>query len=408
MTSFLQWIDDKTNGEWWIYTKRLSANDTGLTGGNGVGIYVPQTVAAAALPSISLPASKNPSCRLKAQVTSHGFPQQEIRGIYYNNKYFPEDKANKRNEHRLTRWNTDVKKNPVQDPANTGALALLAFHVPKPGVDSEFVDVWICKNLEEEEFVENQIGEVIPGSWLFDQGDRLFAGFTHIPEAAPSRISILPGWADLFPSGEEIIAHLSTAMQFKKTTPDKLIIRRRDEEYRLFRQIEEHHILNQVRKGFESVDEFMRMANSVSNRRKSRSGKSLEIHLEHMFRQFGVSAFSTQCRTEGNKRPDFIFPSCSAYHDVNYPAEGLRMLAVKTTCKDRWRQILNEANRVEKIHLFTLQEGVSPQQFAEMSSENVTLVVPKPLHRKYPPQLRNKLMTLEGFIEETKHLHSSI
>lgn len=42
------------------------------------------------------------------------------------------------------------------------------------------------------------------------------------------------------------------------------------------------------------------------------------------------------------------------------------MLAVKTTCKDRWRQILNEADKIHQVHLFTLQEGVSLAQYREM------------------------------------------
>ncbi|WP_367237716.1 type II restriction endonuclease [Pseudomonas sp. Rh2] len=249
---------------------------------------------------------------------------------------------------------------------------------------------------------------MIPGKWLLGRGDRLFAGFAYRPDAEPSSVRVPLGWVDVFPSGEEIIAYLPEVFRFLKTTPDDLIIERRDSEYKLFRQIEELHILHQVRKGFDSVDEFMQVANSVSNRRKSRSGKSLEIHLEHLFQQFGLEAFSTQCKTEGNKRPDFIFPSCTAYHDQGFPEEKLRMLAVKTTCKDRWRQILNEANRIENIHLFTLQEGVSPQQFTEMTTEKVTLVVPEPLHKKYPPEVRDKLLSLNGFIEETRGLGRNI
>lgn len=57
------------------------------------------------------------------------------------------------------------------------------------------------------------------------------------------------------------------------------------------------------------------------------------------------------------------------------------MLAVKTTCKDRWRQVLNEADKINNIHLFTLQEGVSLTQFREMQSAGVKLVVPLPLHK---------------------------
>ncbi len=344
----------------------------------------------------------NPDCSLTAQVSSHGFPEQTLRGIYYNNRHF--DGPGSRNEHRLTRWNTDVKNSPAQDPENTGALAIFAFHVPHLGRDSEFLDIWICKGLEEEEFVENKIGEVIPGSSLFDRGDRLFAGFASSPDKEPSSVPIPQGWEDNFPSGEEIISYLLAMFRTEKTTPDELILERRDNEYKLFRQIEEFHILHQVQKGFVSVEEFMQMANSVSNRRKSRSGKSLEIHLEHLFRQFGLVAFNTQCKTEGNKRPDFIFPSCADYHDPAFPDQNLRMLAVKTTCKDRWRQVLNEANRVGRIHLFTLQEGVSPHQFAEMTTENVKLVVPKPLHAKYPELVRDKLMTLNDFILETKSI----
>uniref|UniRef100_UPI00202FE96B type II restriction endonuclease n=2 Tax=Enterobacterales TaxID=91347 RepID=UPI00202FE96B len=82
-------------------------------------------------------------------------------------------------------------------------------------------------------------------------------------------------------------------------------------------------------------------------------------HLEKIFVSNGLLKFTTQSVTEGKKKPDFLFPSGVEYHNPAYPAEKLRMLAVKTTCKDRWRQALSEADRIDKIHLFTLQEGVS-------------------------------------------------
>lgn len=400
MKNLLQWIDGKNQDSWWIFIKRLSANDTGLTGGNGVGIYVPKPVIGITLPSIFGTFSLNPDCHLKAQVSSHGFPEQTLRGIYYNNRHF--DGNGSRNEHRITKWNTDVKNSPAQDPENTGALAVFAFYVPDAGKDAEFLDVWICKSLEEEEFFEGMTGEVVPGNSFFERGDKLFAGFAQGTTVEASCVELPMAWKDRFPSGEQIIAHLLKVFPSRKTTPDDLLIERRNNEYKLFRQIEENHILHQIRKGFGSVDDFMQMANSVSNRRKSRSGKSLELHLEYLFRQFGLVDFSTQCKTEGNKRPDFIFPSCIDYHDPAFPDQKLRMLAVKTTCKDRWRQVLNEANRVSTVHLFTLQEGVSPHQFAEMTTENVKLVVPKPLHTKFPEQLREKLLSLNDFIAETK------
>jgi len=78
------------------------------------------------------------------------------------------------------------------------------------------------------------------------------------------------------------------------------------------------------------------------------------------------------------------------------------MLASKTTCKDRWRQILNEADRIPLKHLVTLQQGVSENQFKEMHEAGVILVVPHKLHKSYPESVQPALLSLEQFITETK------
>ena len=114
--------------------------------------------------------------------------------------------------------------------------------------------------------------------------------------------------------------------------------------------------------------------------------------------------FSHEPVIENGKRPDFIFPTVNAYNSSDFPDGNLRMLAAKTSCKDRWRQILNEANRVPNKHLLTLQEGVSENQFNEMTEAGVTLVVPTGLHRSYPEAIRAHLVTLEEFIGEVRLL----
>ena len=85
-------------------------------------------------------------------------------------------------------------------------------------------------------------------------------------------------------------------------------------------------------------------------------------------------------------------------------SEKLRMLAAKTTCKDRWRQILNEADRIQVKHLLTLQEGVSENQFREMCGSGVRLVVPEGLHHAYPGAVRPELLSLEKFIKSLRLL----
>jgi hypothetical protein len=80
------------------------------------------------------------------------------------------------------------------------------------------------------------------------------------------------------------------------------------------------------------------------------------------------------------------------------------MLAVKTTVKDRWRQILNEADRIGRKHLLTTQEGVSIKQFNEMVNAGVQLVVPAPLKKKFPNYVQERLQTVASFIGDIRLL----
>lgn len=191
----------------------------------------------------------------------------------------------------------------------------------------------------------------------------------------------------------------------RKISTDNLLIGWTEEEYKLFRSIEEELYLGTISAGFKSIDTFISFANSILNRRKSRAGKSLEHHLEEIFQRCEL-AFTAQAKTEGNKRPDFVFPSEAAYHDKNFPIEKLCTLAAKTTCKDRWRQILNEANRFHgrTKYLCTLQQGISANQMDEMAAEQVTLVVPKRYISAFPKEKQQDIWTLDHFVGYVKEL----
>jgi hypothetical protein len=178
-------------------------------------------------------------------------------------------------------------------------------------------------------------------------------------------------------------------------------------EFLIFERIEEAEVLPKIKNGFPAVDEFIKFAHSVSNRRKSRTGTSLELNLEAILQDEHV-AFETQVTTENRKKPDFLFPSGKAYHDHSFPSMKLHMLASKTCCKDRWRQMLNEADRITPKHLFTLQQGVSGHQLQEMQDNNVALVVPAPYLKSFPKEWRASLLTLDGFIEHIRTQQSSI
>ena len=76
----------------------------------------------------------------------------------------------------------------------------------------------------------------------------------------------------------------------------------------------------------------------------------------------------------------------------------LTMLGVKTTCKDRWRQVLAEANRIEHKHLLTFEAAISTNQTDEMHTKNLQLVVPRRLHESYTENQRTWLMDVSSFI----------
>lgn len=180
---------------------------------------------------------------------------------------------------------------------------------------------------------------------------------------------------------------------------DLALIAWMEREEALFRTLERHIVGERLQSGFaDDVDGFLSYSLSVQNRRKSRVGHALENHLQEVFHQHQIRHTRTGV-TENKSKPDFLFPSISAYHDASFPAERLAMLGVKSTCKDRWRQVLAEADRIKQKHLLTLEPGISTAQTDEMKQKQLTLVLPAPLHSTYTASQQRQLICLTDFIE---------
>ena len=109
-------------------------------------------------------------------------------------------------------------------------------------------------------------------------------------------------------------------------------------------------------------------------------------------------AHKREATTENSKRPDFLFPSQVAYHDPNF-AGNLLMLAVKTSCKDRWRQVLTEADKIKVKHLLTMQASITAPQTAEMQGASLQLVVPGEVLQTYSAVQQKWVMSFAGFLE---------
>jgi EcoRII C terminal len=185
--------------------------------------------------------------------------------------------------------------------------------------------------------------------------------------------------------------------------PDTAIMAWMDREELLFRTLERHIVAERLHSGFGvDVDSFIDFSLSVQNRRKSRVGYALENHFEQLLKDRNIS-YTRGAKTENKSKPDFLFPGTKNYHDDGFPVNRLTMLGVKSTCKDRWRQVLAEADRINNKHLLTLEPGISENQTDEMKSKNLQLVVPAGITLSFNVQQRKWLMDISTFIDLVKN-----
>lgn len=193
-----------------------------------------------------------------------------------------------------------------------------------------------------------------------------------------------------------------------KRSPDTALISWMEKEEILFRTLEKHLIAERLTKGFRNdVDGFIAFSLSVQNRRKSRVGFALENHLEEIFRQFKLR-YERSGLTERKSKPDFLFPGAKEYAMPAFKAIFLTMLGVKSTCKDRWRQVLAEADRISPKHLLTLETGITTDQTDEMQAKSLQLVVPAALHETYTREQRKWIFSVSDFVELVREKQSRI
>lgn len=202
-----------------------------------------------------------------------------------------------------------------------------------------------------------------------------------------------------FPSTRDFSAYARSTLKDVNSQDgqDAAVMAWMEREEILFRTLERHLIADRLTKGFDGdVDGFISFSLSVQNRRKSRVGYALENHLQFMFDECGIR-YSRTATTEQKSKPDFLFPGQVEYHDPSFSPLRLTMLGVKSSCKDRWRQVLAEADRIERKHLLTLETAISLNQTDEMQAKQLQLVLPRSLHSTYSPTQQSWIMDVAEF-----------
>jgi hypothetical protein len=374
-----------------FFTKFITPNDTGVTGGHQAGIHIHKSGWQLFLDK---PGVKGENKDKLVTIKWQGDFETASRFIYYG--------VGTRNEYRLTRFG---KGFPYLTDDNVGDLLVICktgeayYNAYVLQTDEEIEDFFAALNIsstETNKLIRKQEEQTAENKML-----QCFLGYLHsfsvdFPTTFDLALNARKCYNDAF----------SVTSKKINSNPDRELLNWLDAEYQLFKTIENDRYSTRIKTPFISVEELVETANTILNRRKSRAGKSLEHHLSEIFHTFSL-AFVTQAVTEDNKKPDFLFPSREAYHNPKFDEEKLTLLASKTTCKDRWRQVLNEADRIKVKHLFTLQQGISKNQLDEMHKYNVCLVVPKPYLTSFPEEFRDKILTLDTFVSKVQMLQQS-
>lgn len=368
------------------FTKFITANDTGATGGHQAGFHIHKNAWLLFFDTAGVKGSnKDKFITIKWQDDF----ETRSRFIYYG--------TGTRNEYRLTRFG---KGFPYLQDENIGDLLVVAKKA------SDYYEAFVLQLDEEiDEFLaalnisSNDINGIIPKQFEQTAEDKLLQCFeafiNSLKVEFPATIELATTARNCYNKAYDITSRLI------KASPDKEILGWLNAEFQLFKALENNRYSQRIKTPFATVEELVETANTILNRRKSRAGKSLEHHLAEIFSTFEL-AYATQATTEDNKKPDFLFPSVEKYLNPKFDDKKLMMLASKTTCKDRWRQVLNEADRIKTKHLFTLQQGISKNQLEEMYKYDVCLVVPKPYLTSFPQEFRERILTLDTFVSHVQ------
>ena len=348
-------------------------------------------------PELNQPDQLNPRVAFPANGVSHDHVA-EANIIWYNNVLHD----GTRDETRITRLGG--QSCPLLDEENTGAITLFFFTRVAGSHECHY---WVCRNEQEEDAAEAFAGPVEPEHLRL--WNVLGGLVTEVPRDRDGPRCWLeagdmpPEWLMTFPSPQEVFEKALELQLCRQLSADNRLVRRRACEYAVFQSIEYVTESEVIRQGFNSIESFIARAQTILQRRKSRSGRSLELQLKTIFSEENIP-YNSQPTTESGKKPDFLFPSQQAYNSSDYPSRRLRMLGAKTTVKERWRQVVQEADRIPRKHLLTLQEGVSINQFDQMKESGIQLVVPRSLHLRYPKEVRPQLITLQEFCQEIRDL----
>ncbi len=224
---------------------------------------------------------------------------------------------------------------------------------------------------------EREAREVVGQLTLPEAADTLYEVTDHSLFRRAIGEGRLPSTAEMADAAAEIAVGRGTRI----ADPDKYLDAALAVETDLYFAIEDgvqRVRLDELLAGGPGLTDVIDFAMSIQQSRRSRRGQSLQNHFAAILRAERIP-FTAQCATEDGETPDFVVPGCREYHDPEYPGDGLRMVACKSTAKERWRQVLHEAVRIPEKYLLTVDPDLTPSTIEAMIRAGVLPFLPMPV-----------------------------
>jgi type II restriction enzyme len=363
--------------------KHISRNDVGDTGGHQCGYYLPKHAWWLFSPN---PPDKGLNHEHAVRVLWGNGLETNSRCKWYG--------RGTRSEYRLTRFG---KGFPFLTRENVGDLLAL---VPE---SYDRYRAWVLSADDDIESLKVTLGvDLVSGCAVFQRGG---LPPTETADDCIDRVcrEFAEGEVD-FPAAQVMSETARNACSaclksLLSRSPDDVLLKWVEVEYRLFRMLEEKVASPAIAQGFRNIDHFLTAAQSILQRRKARAGLSLQNHVDHLLKTSRIP-FERDVPVPG--KPDLVIPGKAEYDDPLFPDNRLFVVGIKTTCKDRWRQVLEEGPRLSTKHLLTLQPGISESQLRLMHGSGIQLVVPKPLHKDYLAPEGMVIWTIDRFLAEMR------
>jgi len=207
----------------------------------------------------------------------------------------------------------------------------------------------------------------------------------------------LPKRSDFIPPLNELFEKCWEAVSKKFNIckdPDRFVVMCYSVCEKVYYALEYKYIEKMIEIDVKTPEEFIDFAHSVLNARKSRAGRVLERIIEHLFQRYKIE-YERNPRLPSGSSPDFVVPNTT---------EPCSVLSVKTTLKERWRQIVQEAGSLPDVEhfLITLERAPSKRLFSTIREAKVKLVVPEEFHNVWSPDQPLTIKELLDILRQKK------